>query len=53
MRNNKIVPLKELVSSDTILTEVGKELRREGWPETTLEENTAKTSEVLRNNQGG
>ena len=31
-RDNKIVPFEELLSSDTLLTEVGKALCKKGWP---------------------
>ena len=36
--DNKIVPFEDLVSSDTLLTELGKALRRHGWPSRTPEE---------------
>src|SRR5664279_2282936 len=36
--DNKIVPFEELLSSDTLLTELGAALRRHGWPSRTPEE---------------
>ena len=37
-RDNDIVPFEELLSSDTLLTEVGREVCRKGWPWRTPDE---------------
>ena len=37
-RHNRIVPWDELISSDTLLNELGHALTRSGWPPRTFEE---------------